>query len=112
MICDRVMSTKVKELQMREWLRDYFEEKENGMRNRIGSHYGGLLILGALLGIIISYTSLVPFLIGGLVGHLLSTSKFLPEVDDMSTAWIGTVVNGIDTVFRQMIKRRGVNSGS
>ena len=87
---------KNKELLLKDWLREYLDEKEQAMHSRILSNSMGILTLGILIGVILSYTALVPLLIGMVIGYACAKNTFLAKgVPDE-----GMVLRAFQTVVR------------
>lgn len=68
------------EERLRDLLRDYLHDREEALQSRVHSSYTSILLWGILIGIILSYTSLVPLCIGVVVGYSLAKNDnwFLP----------------------------------
>lgn len=60
---------------MKDWLRDYLDQKEQAMHSRILSSSTNLVIIGVLLGVAVANTSIVPLTTGFALGYAAAKNK-------------------------------------
>jgi len=93
------MSSKVQEL-----LRDYFATKEATLHAQVLNNYTGILLCGVGLGVVLSYTSLVPLGVGFALGFLASRKLQGSVVD-------AAVIDGLVRTARVVAGMLGTGGG-
>lgn len=89
--------TRNKDLQLKDWLRDYLDEREAAIQNKVLSNTTGLIFLGVMIGVILSYTALIPLMIGFILGYLFANNKYL---DSQAVVYLQTLLQAVTTLFQ------------
>lgn len=91
--------------EIKTFLYEYMEEREKAMNQRMLSNSMGVLLIGVLIGIILSYTALVPLTIGLIIGYSLSSNY--PSLLNVQNAvqCFDVAMNGVSMLQRLTLKR-------